>query len=296
MLDQVGTKPIYNNLSPKLREQLEKKAKEAGRYVKYKFAIARKNPDTEMKTGGEYLYPLRWSLTPVTYNITDPHDGHRKRIGIVDKLKEYGAPSDSFKRVYLDEPFRGVLTLDLEHMPDQDTFMYLEMHPKLENGMFHDKHEMAVFKRIDVVKEAKTELTAMEHQANAMFAASQMSANEIKDFACAMGWDESEDISILRNNIMKLAQGDPQWYKDFINNKSIEYRAVIKRAMDNNIIAWQPVENKFVWSSNNQTIAVLERCEDGKMLERMSDWIMTSKNGQEVYTKLKGLLFKNVSV
>ncbi len=129
-----------------------------------------------------------------------------------------------------------------------------------------------------------------------MFVASQMSTNEVKDFACAMGWDEHEDLSIIRERIMKHAEEGPQWFKDFIDNKSIEYRAVIKRAMDNNIISWQPVENKFVWSSNNQTIAILDRCEDGKVLERMSDWVITSKNGQEVYMKLKGMLLKGVKV
>lgn len=296
MLDQVGTKPVYNSLSPKLREALEVKAKEAGRFVRYKFAIAKRNPDTELKTGGEYLFPRRWALTPVTFDITDPNDGLRKRIGIIDKLREYGAPSDSFRRVYLDEQFRGILTLDMEHMPDQDVFMYLELHPKLEGGMFHDRNEMAIFKRIDVVKEAKTSLTARENRATAMFVASQMAAQEIKDFACAMGWDETEDISLMRDKVMELAENDPVWFREFLDNKSIEYRAVVKRAMDSNLITWHPVENKFVWTSNNQTIAILDRCEDGKVLERMSDWIITSKNGQEVYTKLKGLLIKKVTV
>jgi len=260
MLDQIGTKPVYNNLSPKLREELDKKAKDAGRFVKYKFAIARKNPDTERKTGGEYLYPLRWTLTPVTYTITDPYDNIRKRIGLINQLKEFGAPDDGFRRVVLDEQFRGILTLDMESQEDQDVFMYLEMHPKLEGGRFRDTNDMAVFNRIDELKEAKTALTSKQNRANAMFVATQMTANEVRDFACAMGWNESDEIEIIRNNILEIADSDPEWFKTFINNKAIEYRAVVKRAMDNNIIAWQPVENKFIWSSNGQTIATLDRC------------------------------------
>lgn len=292
MLDQVGTKPVYNNISQKLREQLEQRAKEQGRFVKYKFAIAKRNPDGEMKTGGEYLYPLRWALTPVSFAITDPFDNQRKRVGMIKALKEYGAPSDSFRRVQLDEQYAGVLTLDLENHEDQDAFVYLEMHPKFENGDFRDKNEMAVFRRIDDVKEAKVSLTARENRATAMFVASQMAVQEIKDFASAMGWDEHEDINIIRDRVMEIADKDPEWFKNFIDNKSIEFRAIIQRAMNNNIINWQPVENKFVWAANNQTIAILDRCEDGKVLERMSDWLMTAKNGQEVYTKIKGLLFK----
>lgn len=292
MLDQIGKDVVYNNLSPQLREELEKKLKESGRYIKYKFSIARKNPDEERKTGGEYLYPLRWSLTPVVFIITDPYDKIRKRIGIIKQLKEHGAPSDGFHRIVLDEQFRGVLTLDLENHEDQDKFMYLEMHPKYEGGIFRDQNEVSVFKRIDDVKEAKKSLTAREERANAMFVATQMTARQIADFACAMGWDEHEDISILRDRVTENAEKDPSWFRSFIDDKSIEYRAVVKRAMDSKIIAFQPVESKMIWVSNGQTIAILERCEGNKVLDRMSDWVITSKNGQEVYNKLKAMLTK----
>lgn len=294
MLDQIGKEIIYNNLSKELRAELEKKAAESGRFIKYKFSIAKKNPDVEMKTGGEYLFPLRWTLTPKTYWITDPYDRIRKKIGMVKRLREFGAPDDGFYSIVLEEQFRGVYTLDLQNHEDQDKFIYLELHPKFEGGRFRDQNEIAVFKRIDDIKEAKFSLSAKEAKANAMFIVTQMAANEIGDFACAMGWDEHEDNHILKDRVMQLAENDPEWFKDFINNKSIEYRAVIKRAMDNRIIAFQPVENKFVWCSNNQTIAILDRCEESKVLERMSDWVISSKNGQEVYQKLKAFLKQTV--
>lgn len=292
MLESTGTKVVYNNLSDQLRKELEDKIAESGRYVKYKFTIARKNPDGELRTGGEYLYPLRWSLTPVAFDITDPYDKKRKRIGLVTRLREFGAPDDGFKRVMLEEVWQGVYTLDLNDANDRDTFAYLELHPKLEGGMFRDPNMPAVFRRIDEVKEARKSLGEKETKANAMFVASSMTTNEIKDFVCAMGWNEHEEIDILRDKVLDIAEKDPIFFRDFINNKSIEYRAVIKRALDNNIIAFQPVENKFVWVSNGQTIAILERCEGGieDVLRRMSDWVVTSKNGQEVYSKMKVML------
>lgn len=290
MLEQQGTKVVYNNLSDQLRQDLEDKAAELPRYVKYKFAIARKNPDPEQRTGGEYLYPQHWSLSPVTYDIIDPYDKRRKKIGLVSKLKEYGHPGDGFKRVTLEEVWRGLYILDMQDKDDRDTFVYLEMHPKLEGGKFRDPNMPAVFARIDEVKAAKKSLSAREDRANAMFVASQFTAQEIGDFACAMGWNEHEDMNVLRDKVLELADKDAEFFKNFINNKSIEHRAVIQRAMNNNIIAFQPVENKFVWVSNGQTIAVLDRCESNQVLERMSDWLMTSKNGLEVYSKMKAML------
>lgn len=289
MLEQQGTKVVYNNLSEELRKILDDKAAEAGRFIKYKFAIARKNPDIELRTGGEYLYPQRWSLSPVTFDIVD-YDKKRKKIGLVTRLREYGNPDDGFRRVHLEEPWRGVYILDMTDKDDRDTFCYLELHPKLENGLFRDPNMPAVFSRIDEVKQAKKSLTARENRANSMFVATTLTDSETRDFACAMGWDEREDISIIRDRVLEIADKDQEFFKNFINNKSIEYRAVIKRAMDNNIIAFQPVESKFIWTTNGQTIAVLERCEGDKVLDRMSDWVQTSKNGHEVYSKLKGML------
>lgn len=290
MLEQQGTKIVYNNLSDQLRKDLEDKAAEAGRFIKYKFAIARKNPDVEQRTGGEYLYPQRWALSPVTFDIIDPYDKRRKKIGLVTRLKEYGNPDDGFRRVYLDEPWRGIYILDMNDKNDRDTFCYLELHPKLEGGMFRDPNMPAVFSRVDEVKQAKKSVSAKQDRANAMFIAGTMSTSEVQDFASAMGWDEHEDINVLQDKLLDLADKDSEFFKNFINNKSIEYRAIIKRAMDNNIIAFQPVESKFIWVTNGQTIAVLERCEGDKVLDRMSDWVQTSKNGHEVYSKLKGML------
>lgn len=295
MLEQIGTKVVYNNLSDGLRKQLEDKAAESGRFIKYKFAIARKNPDIELRTGGDYLYPQRWALSPVSFDIIDPFDKKRKKIGLVTRLREYGNPDDGFRRVYLDEPWKGIYTLDMNDKDDRDTFCYLELHPKLENGLFRDPNMAAIFSRIDEVKQAKKSLTEKEDRANAMFVASSMTDNETKDFACAMGWNEHEDIAIIRDKVLDIADKDSKFFKEFINNKSIEYRAVIKRAIDNNIIAFQPVENKFVWVANGQTIAILERCEGNQVLERMSDWVQTSKNGFEVYNKLKNMLRQPVS-
>lgn len=281
---------VYNNLSEELRKELEDKAADAGRYVKYRFAIARKNPDQELRTGGEYLYPQRWALSPVTFDIIDPYDKKRKKIGLVTRLKEYGHPDDGFRRIYLDEAWKGIYILDLEDKNDRDAFVYLELHPKLENGRFRDKNMPPIFSRIDEVKQARKSVSEKQDRANAMFIASSMSESEVRDFACAMSWDEHEDGNILRDKLLDLADKNSEFFKNFINNKSIEFRAVIKRAMDNNIIAFQPVENKFIWVSTGQAIAILERCEGDKVLERMSDWVQTSKNGMEVFNKLKTML------
>lgn len=287
MLEAIGK---FNRLSPDLRKEIETKGDKAGRYVKYRFDIARLNPDGQQTTGGQYIYPLLYTLTPVTFEIIDPYDKGRKRIGLVRDLKEHGASEDSFHRISIKEGWQGIYTIDMEKPHDRDVFAFLELHPKMQNGRFRDFNAPGIVTRIDEVAEATTLSRLRNVKVEAMFVASSFNAQQVRDFAAAMNWNESDDLVILKNRIEAIAESDPVFFKEFIDSKNIEYRAVLKRAMDKNIIAYLPVESKFVWVSNGQPIAVLERVEGGKYLDRMCDWVLTSKNGMEVFQRIKGLL------
>lgn len=67
MLEQVNK---WNDLSPKLRERLVKKVESFGEKVRYKFEIENVNPDPEKKDG-EFIYPMKWTLGAVTFDIVD---------------------------------------------------------------------------------------------------------------------------------------------------------------------------------------------------------------------------------
>lgn len=280
----------YNNLSDQLRKDIEAKAAEAPRYVKYRFAIANKNPDGERKTGGEYLYPLIYTLTPVTFNITDPYDKKLKRIAIVNTLKEMGAMEDSFHKLKIKEGWQGLYTLDMEKSLDRDLFAYIYLHPKLEGGKFRDEQMPAIIKYVDELSDAKYSLRMRNQKIESLMVANSFKTQQVRDFASAMGWNDSEDPHILKDKIVTLAEEDPEFFKNFIDDKNIEVRAVIQRAIDSKVWDWVPVESKFVWTSNKQVIAVLERAEGANMLDRMCDWVMTSKNGQEIFAQTKKIL------
>lgn len=287
MLEAQG---IYNQLSDKLRADLAEKAKEASKIVVYQFSIARLNPDGEQRANGKYLYPLHWALTPISFKLVDPYDGKLKTIGMVVHLKENGHQSDKLRRVVIQEPWQGTLRLDMKRAEDRDMFAYLELHPKMENGRFRDTELTPIFRKVDEVAQARVQLKTRQARIDAMYVAANMTTQETRDFACAMGWNEHEDETILRDRIVQCAEQDPEFFREFIDNKNIEFRAVIQRAMDNNIIAFIPVESKFVWVANGQPIAVLERADAGNVLERMVDWVLVSKNGMEVFSKIKGFL------
>lgn len=288
MLQQIKQ---YNKLSPELRARLNKEREIVGNTVKYKFYIAKKNPDGQRLADGEYLYPATYTLSPVTYNVLDPGDSTYKLIGLATGIVTYGEIEEvTLGRVALPERFQGILSLDLKYMEHLAMFEFLQMHPKFEGGMFRDKNIPAMFARVDDLKEAKTKLKQRELRSTALQFATRMQEKEVREFAAAMNWNELEDLDMLRDKLTELADKDPVFFQKFIDDPLLESKAVIRRALDANIIAWIPVENKFVWVSNGSTIAMLERGEGEEYMDKMAHWFRAHKNGDDVYKKMKQLL------
>lgn len=292
MLAQVAH---INDLSPVLRKKLEERIESYGKAVTYRFDISHQNPDPE-KYNGKIIWPSRYTLDPIVFDIMDQEEARDnkpklKRIGMVDKTDEKGIPT-SFKRIRVLGQWEGEFKVDLETPEGINDAMYLELHPKVGNGLFPDKKRVPVALRVDLKKDASQNRERRNEKRQAMKIAEGLSNQEVRDFAAAMTWDEHEDINILRDKIEALAEETPVLFNDLVKDKRMEYQATIKRALDAQIIGFDPVEQRFLWSSNQQVITVLgfsngERNE----VERFADFLMTSgKKGDEVYKKIQSLL------
>jgi len=282
----------FNQLSTMMRERLNESRKNAGQFVKYKFYIGNRNPDGEKRAAGELIYPMTYTVSPVTYQIIDPGDNKLKMIGMTDGKQQYDGEKEGwhFRRVQVIERERGIKTLDLTIPEHIEQFEYLELHPKLEGGVFRDKHTPAMFARVDELKEAKTKLKTRELRSTALMVSTKMNEEEVRAFAAAMNWNEMDDLDILRDKMTHIADTDPEFFRKFVEDPKQEYKATTKRAIDANIISYVPTENKFIWASNGSTIAMMERADGVSYLEQMADWFMAHKNGQDTYKKIKSLI------
>jgi hypothetical protein len=298
MLEQAAH---WNDLSPKLRAELEARIKSFGRRVRYKFNISHENLDRE-KFDGPVIWPQMYVLDPITFRIVDKHEDRAgksksKQIGMVDEVDDKGIPT-SFKRVRIHKRHLGVLSFELEdaegtpNIEDQMQVMYLELHPKLDGGLFSNKEQKQIISRIDEQKEAREGRERRNAKAKALSVATNMSAKEVQDFAAAMQWDEHEEIELLRNRVEDLAETNPQMFNDLSEHKTVEYRATIKRALDKQVIAYNPAEFTYIWPINQQKIVSLGAALGNENeIERFADWLMTNGlKGDEVYKKIKSLV------
>lgn len=297
MLEQVQ---LYNDLSPKLRKELEKQVDDLGKTARFKFNISHPNPDRQNYNGTE-VWPFTYTLDPVTFTIQDTYEDRpdkqkQKRIGMVDKVDAKGIP-EKFNRIRVHERQKGELNFNLENEEERTQVAFLLLHPKLQGGKFSNKNTPQVFYLIDDVKVAKESRSKRTIKRKAMDAAIEMSDADIKQFADAMSWPESNDADYLRNKVEEMAETSPELFNDLIAGKTVEYQATVKRALDNKIISFDPVDFKYIWASNTQVITVLG--DNGSIkneVERFAEWLMTAgSKADEVYKKIKSLLKKEAA-
>lgn len=287
----------YNDLSPKLREELERKVESFGNVVRYKFEIAKPNPDPE-KYNGAMVYPNIFTLDPTRFNIQDPYEDRpnkskTKTIALIDDLfiDEKGIPQ-KFKKVRIQGAERSILKLDIQdRREDFYMAMFLELHPKLKGGKFADKNAYQILSRIDETAAARAQRTERTERLKALNVAQSMSDHDLINFADAMQWDSSENIEILRNMTEELADNNPIYFNDFVESKAVEYQSLIKQAINKALISFDYADYKFVWAGNNQIITNLVSSPNKNEIEQLSEWMQTSGNkGDEFYKKLKSLV------
>lgn len=287
----------FNDLSPKLRQELEEKIQSFGKSVRYKFNIAKPNPDPS-KYNGDTVYPNMYTLDPVRFTIQDPYEDRpgkskTKTIALVDdsSMNDKGVPERLFK-VRVSGTDKSILRLNTsENREDFYKAMWLELHPKLSGGKFADKNAYQVVSRIDENAAAKEARIERSERLKALNAAQSMSDSELIDFADAMQWDSSESVEILRNKVEELADTNPIYFNDLVQGKAIEYQSLIKQAMNKDLISFEHSEYKFVWSGNHQVITNLSPTGTNNYIEKLSEWMQTSGNkGDDFYKKLKSLV------
>jgi hypothetical protein len=92
--------------------------------------------------------------------------------------------------------------------------------------------------------------------------------------------------------VEKLAEEHPVMFNDIINDKKTNYKAVIKRAIDNGILAHNPMEGKLMWASSLQNICVLGvNSTENDDIDRFAQWFMTAGDkADEAFKKIESML------
>ncbi len=293
----------YNDLSPKLRKELEDRLSSFPRHVRYKFKLERKNPDPT-NYNGAVIFPALYNLDPIQWKITDKNEDRTgkqklKNIGIITSAEpnDRGKIEYKFARIRVKDIEKGLKVYDMTKEEDKTIVAALELHPKNANGMFPNQQMVSMFSRIDETATATKDRAERSARKKAMDAAELMSDDEVKQFADGMAtteWDSTQDILLLRNQVESLAETTPTLFNDLVGSEKIKIRSTIKRAIDNKILDYNAAECSIAWASTQQSIISLGLSTGEKSdVERLADWVSESgTKGDAAYKKMKSLIEK----
>lgn len=294
MLKQVAE---YNDISPVLQKKLEERIKSFGKVVKYRFDIEQENPDKTFYNG-KTIFPGIYTLDPTVFDITDNDENREgkskfKKIALIKSHESNGTGGfkTEFIKIRVKAPARGILRLELDNPEDIAMCMIIEMHPKLKGGLFSDKNRNQVINRINEESEAVQASKERAERRKALNAVEDMQEPDLVKLADALGWDSTANIAILRNDAEQLAESDFTFFNEFVSSKKIEFQALVKQAIDREIITFDACEYKFTWTGNKQVITVLSPAGAESNVEKMAEWLQVGGDkATEVYSKLKGLV------
>jgi hypothetical protein len=209
LLDAIG---LNNNFSRQLRDELSAEIEKLGGttgVVRFKFDISNQNPDPQ-KTGGAVIWPWKYTLTPKTFRIKDPHDKESKFVGMIEESKQTpnGVEITRWRSIKLDNKDKGILTLRTKDNDEEfEMAMYLLLHPANGKGRFKDAQKKSVFEVVDEKAVAQERNKQRSEKVKALLAVEKMSVTQLRDFALAMAWEET-DVDIIRDNAQALAEAE----------------------------------------------------------------------------------------
>lgn len=277
-----------NNFSDQFREELNKKVESFGPKVRYRFFI--EHPDPEPGKNG-VVFPGIWTLPRKTFRITDPYSKKMVVVGMVERLNEKGEP-EKYRKVQLLKRSNGLLVLDLTQPEDKELCAYLELHP-YHKGSAYGEQGKGLFVRIDELKHAKETRSKRKEKTEAVYVAATMKDYEVRDFISALGWNETEDLEVLRNRLEEFAENHHDQFTKEFNSGTLKWRATTKRALDKQLIIHHPVEDKITFANTGELIAILPRKQDDDepVSRRLAEFLIgNGEQGEKLYKRIEALV------
>lgn len=267
---------LYNDLSPEL---IEKTKLKSGQTAVYKVAGIQRNP----------MDPEKWAIpaarnVPITDEIWDEGKQEFVPIGAVRSVSPDG--THSFHEIYFYASQFGHMILYGGRASDQEIHSYLTLCNYNGSNPNRDPSKEIIFELVDEGAKSEKERRSRNLKREALNAAADLSADEIRNFTAALGQDDTSKIEILRNNLEDMADNDPQGFLDLINNKQAAMKATINRALNKGVINFDAEQSRFTWP-NGEVILVVSRTTGGDNIEELLGYCVGNAKGEKVFQTIQ---------
>jgi hypothetical protein len=112
-----------------------------------------------------------------------------------------------------------------------------------------------------------------------------MTVEAMREYAAGKNWDYTVEPDILSAQIMEYADKNPEQLYADMSDPNMKKKALIKYALMENRIVFDPVQYRMVWPDGN-TCATLERVKDKTEIDQFLVFLNTVQNGDKIFQQL----------
>jgi len=203
-----------------------------------------------------------------------------KSVGVGGKMKCHS--------VWFQKEYNGVLVLDGSRRDDAEIYEYLELCNYNASNKNRSQDVKAIFERVNPTAQAEEKRKTRSTRRQALNVAADMNAADVRDFAATMGWDDKQDLVVLRDLIEDYADNNPTEFIKKSKNKQNSLSALINRAKKAGVLKFDNRSNGWKWADSNEVICTVARGTD--KVEGLVVHITESTNGPEVIKTLQSAL------
>lgn len=266
---------LYNQLSEKLIKSTMLKP---GQTVTYRLTNITKSDLDPTRLA----IPAAKNVPPVD-TIFDEEKGEYVDIAAVRAVDGQG--NHTFHEIFFYSNMAGHILLQGGRAVDQEIHSYLSLCDYNASKKNRDTSKEAIFELVDEEAKAERESRTRNIRREALNAAADMSAEDVKTYAAALGKDDSRAVSVLRNELEEMADNDPQEFLNLINNKQAIVTATINRAVKKGVVVYNQEQSRFEWP-NKEVILVVARTGSDAIDEFVS-FCTASPKGEKVFQTIQ---------
>lgn len=267
---------LYNGVSESL---VKKTMLKPGEQVVYRLYNMQKNPMNPEKIA----IPSAKNVPPVD-TIWDEEKGEYIDIACIKSVDAQG--NHNFQEIFFYGNMAGHLILQGGRAFDQEIHTYLTLCDYNASKPNRDTTKEIIFERVDEEVKAEKESRTRNIRREALNAAADLTPEEVKDYAAALGKDDSKPVKVLRNELEEMADSQPEDFMSLINNKQAVMKATINRALKKNVLVFNEEQSRFEWP-NKEAILTVARTTGSDAIEELISFCISSAKGEKVFQTIQ---------
>lgn len=270
-----------NNLSEKFMENFRTKYPPiaTGKTVIFELLNIRDDP----YNAGTLVVPFSKKV-PARDVIRDPYDKEYKEIAYITKI----GPNDTAELgdVKFYGHNGGRIVLHGGRASDQDIYEYLLLSNYREDNKSRDTSKKPIYRLIDPLAKAKEDREARKKMFTALDHYRKLDDEGIRKLGLSMGYASQVEMDVLRDELEALATKNPEAFLKHAFDLLGERKAIVRQALEQNVIDWDPADSKFIWSDSKKPLAVIARGSGDDNISELVTWTMKNEQTEECYQEI----------